>query len=172
MNLIARQQWRCTHREQTCGNSRGRQETVGWTERVAEKHKLPSAKFSQWEFAIWHRELKSGALVWTSGSHCVCWASLVAQSVKNLPAVQENWVRSLGWEDPLDKEMATHSSILAWKISWSLVGCSPWYHRVGHNWATTLTYLVTYLCLLGCFLKRAYANIVLPKFSSMTQASW
>ena len=41
----------------------------------------------------------------------------VAQSVKNLPAVQEIWVRSLGWEDPLEKEMATHSSILAWKIS-------------------------------------------------------
>ena len=40
------------------------------------------------------------------------WASLVAQSVKNLPAVQETWVRSLGWEDPLEKEMATHSSIL------------------------------------------------------------
>ena len=47
------------------------------------------------------------------------WASLVAQSVKNLPAVQETWVRSLGWEDPLEKEMATHSSILAWKISWT-----------------------------------------------------
>ena len=41
------------------------------------------------------------------------WASLVAQSVKNLPAVQETWVQSLGWEDPLEKEMATHSSILA-----------------------------------------------------------
>ena len=47
------------------------------------------------------------------------WASLVAQLVKNLPAVQETWVRSLGWEDPLEKEMATHSSILAWKISWT-----------------------------------------------------
>ena len=46
-------------------------------------------------------------------------ASLVAQSVKDLPAVQETWVRSLGWEDPLEKEMATHSSILAWKISWT-----------------------------------------------------
>ena len=44
---------------------------------------------------------------------------LVAQSVKNLPAVQEIWVQSLGWEDPLEKEMATHSSILAWKISWT-----------------------------------------------------
>ena len=46
-------------------------------------------------------------------------ASLVAQSVKNLPAVQETWVRSLGWEDPLEKQMTTHSSILAWKISWT-----------------------------------------------------
>ena len=47
------------------------------------------------------------------------WASLVAQMVKHLPAMQETWVRSLGWEDPLEKEMATHSSILAWKIPWS-----------------------------------------------------
>ena len=47
------------------------------------------------------------------------WASLVAQSVKNLPAVQETRVRSLGWEHPLEKEMATHSSILAWKILWT-----------------------------------------------------
>jgi len=45
--------------------------------------------------------------------------SLVAQSVKNLPAMQETWVQSLGQEDPLEKEMATHSSVLAWKISWT-----------------------------------------------------
>ena len=45
--------------------------------------------------------------------------NLVAHSVKNLPAVQETRVRSLVWEDPLEKEMATHSSILAWKISWT-----------------------------------------------------
>ena len=44
------------------------------------------------------------------------WASLAAQMVKNLPAVQENWVQSLGWEDPLKEGMATHSSILAWRI--------------------------------------------------------
>ena len=43
-------------------------------------------------------------------------ASLVAWMVENLPAVQEIWVRSLGWEDPLEKGMATHSSILAWRI--------------------------------------------------------
>ena len=47
------------------------------------------------------------------------WAFLVAQLVKNLPAVQETWVRYLGWEDPLEKEMVTHSSNLAWKISWT-----------------------------------------------------
>ena len=46
------------------------------------------------------------------------WASLVAQMVKSLPTVRETWVRSLGWEDALEKEMATHSSILAEKIPW------------------------------------------------------
>ena len=49
--------------------------------------------------------------------------SLVAQLVKNPPAVQEIWVRSLGWEDPLEKGTATHSSILAWRIPWTY---SPW----------------------------------------------
>ena len=47
------------------------------------------------------------------------WASLVAQMVKRLPAMQETRVQSLGWEDPLEKEMATHSSILAWEIPWT-----------------------------------------------------
>ena len=45
--------------------------------------------------------------------------SLVAQLVKNLPAMQETWVRFLGWEDPLEEGMATHSSILAWEIPWT-----------------------------------------------------
>ena len=49
----------------------------------------------------------------------ICWASLVAQLIKNPPAMQETWVQSLGWEDPLEKETATHSSILAWRIPWS-----------------------------------------------------
>ena len=53
----------------------------------------------------------------SSGS--VLLGTLVAQMVKNLPAVQETWVRSLGWEDPLEKEMATHSRILAWRIPWT-----------------------------------------------------
>ena len=48
----------------------------------------------------------------------MCWASLVAQRVKHLPAIWETRVWSLGWEDPPEKEMATHSSILAWRIPW------------------------------------------------------
>ena len=67
------------------------------------------------------------------------WASLVAQLEKNLPAVQETWVRSLGWKDPLAKEMATHSSILAWKIPWTEEPGglqSMGSQRVGYDWAT------------------------------------
>ena len=48
------------------------------------------------------------------------WASLVAQLVKNPPATGETWVPSLGWEDPLEKGKATHSSILAWRIPWTI----------------------------------------------------
>ena len=63
-------------------------------------------------------------------------ASLVAQLVKNLPAMRETWVRSLGWEDSLEKEMATHSSVLAWRIpgtglSGGLLSMRS--HRVGHD---------------------------------------
>ena len=47
------------------------------------------------------------------------WASLLAQIIKNPPAMQETWVRSLGWEDLLEKGMATHSTILAWRIPWT-----------------------------------------------------
>ena len=54
-------------------------------------------------------------------------ASLVTQTIKNPPAMQESWVRSLGWEDPLEKGKATHSSILAWKIPWTIY--SPWGHK-------------------------------------------
>ena len=60
----------------------------------------------------------------------------MAQMVKNLPAVQETWVRSLGQEDLLEKEMATHSSILAWEIPWTEEPGglqSSGSQRVGHN---------------------------------------
>ena len=70
-------------------------------------------------------------------------ASLVAQMVKNLPAMQEIQVQSLDWKDPLEKGMATHSSILAWRIPWTeepgrlqAIGLP----RVGHDWATEHTH--------------------------------
>ena len=49
-------------------------------------------------------------------------ACLVDQMVKNLPAMQETWVQSLGWEDPLEREIATHSNLLAWRIPWTVHG--------------------------------------------------
>ena len=59
------------------------------------------------------------------------WASLVAQLVKNLPAMWEIWVRSLGWEDPLEKGKATHSSILYCRIPWTVKSMRS--QRVRHN---------------------------------------
>ena len=64
------------------------------------------------------------------------WASLMAQMINNLPAMWETWVQSLGQEDPLEKEMATHCSILAWEIPWTEEpgGLQPMeLQRVGHN---------------------------------------
>ena len=52
--------------------------------------------------------------------HILPWVSLVAPTVKNLPAVWETWVLSLGWEDALEKGKATHSSVLAWRIPWTV----------------------------------------------------
>ena len=63
-------------------------------------------------------------------------ASLVAQRLKRLPAMREIWVRPLGWEDPLEKEMATHSRILAWRIPWTEESGglqSTGSQRVGHD---------------------------------------
>ena len=61
------------------------------------------------------------------------WASLVVQLIKNPPATWETWLRSLGWENLLEKGKATHSSILAWRIPWIK---SMGSQRVGHDWAT------------------------------------
>ena len=58
------------------------------------------------------------------------WASLVAQIVKSQPVMQETWVQSLGWEDPLEKGIGTHSSILVWRIPWIEEPC---YGPCGHK---------------------------------------
>ena len=70
------------------------------------------------------------------------WASLVAQTVKHLPTMWETQVRSLGQEDPLEKEMATYSSILAWRIQWTEESGrlqSTGSQRVRHDWETSLS---------------------------------
>ena len=64
-------------------------------------------------------EFPGGLVVRTQCFHCWGPGLMVAQSVKNLPAVWEMWVWPLGWEDPLEKEMATHSSVLAWRTPWT-----------------------------------------------------
>ena len=81
-------------------------------------------------------QLRNVDYILNSCSSFFFFTSLVAQTVKCLPTMQETWVRSLGQEDPLEKEMTTHSSILAWKISWTEepgrrqpMGLQ----RVGHN---------------------------------------
>ena len=82
------------------------------------------------------------------------WASLVAQRLKCLPAMWETWVRSLGREDPLEKEMATHSSILAWRIPWMEEPGglqSMGLQRVGHDWATSLHFKASLPPPCGCF---------------------
>ena len=102
-----------------------------WTTR-----EVPVVNFWSWVISILRFIYYSLYYVWP-------WDSLVAQRVKCLPAMWETWVRSLGQEDPLEKKMATYSSILAWKISWmeKLGGLqSTGLQRVEHDWATSLPY--------------------------------
>ena len=99
--------------------------------------------------------------------------SLVTRTVKHLPTMQETGVQSLGQEDPLEKEMAPHSSTLAWKIPWTEEPGglqSMWSQRVGYDWATSLSlwqrhYLLTYENNSGGF-SSSYRTIVLeiPQF--------
>ena len=81
---------------------------------------------------------------------------LVVQMVKNLHAIQETWVRSLGREDPLEEGKATHSNILAWRIPWTEKPGrlhSPWGHTVGHNWMTNFLLSHIFYSLLKGTLK-------------------
>ena len=91
-------------------------------------------------------------------------ASLVAQMVKCLPAMWETWVQSLGWEDPVEKEMATHSSTLAWNIPWTdepdrLQSMGS--QRVGHDWTTSLTHSNS--LMHPCHYKPFYMKSNFPK---------
>ena len=74
-----------------------------------------------WETPVWFLSKRSSGEGLGYPLQC-SWASLVAQLVKNPPAMRETWVRSLGWKDPLEKGKATHSSILVWRIPWTVDG--------------------------------------------------
>ena len=97
-------------------------------------------------------------------------ASLVTQLVKNPPAMWETWVQSLGWEGSLEKEMATHSSVLAWRIPWTVQSMGS--QIVGHNWVTFL-FTFTFHCagVLKPGGKWAYIYIfsVISRVNNLTQ---
>ena len=98
--------------------------------------------------------------------------SLVAQRVKCLPSMQETWVWSLGGEDPLEKEMATHSSILAWKTPWmekpgGLQSMES--QRVVHDWVTSLS-LYMHLRVFFFFFKEVLYKITSPKQKMLASA--
>ena len=96
------------------------------------------------------QECRRAGWVWVE-LYFLLWASLVVQTVKNLPAVWKTRVQSLGREDPLQKGMATHSSILAWKIPCTEEPGqlqSMGLQRTGSDWATN-TYLYTFLLFIS-----------------------
>ena len=92
------------------------QESSGWLDALFDREDglagPPSPTHAE---KIWSKAVSPKV---SAGEISPFWASLVAQMVKNLPEMQETWVSSLVQEDPLEKGMATHSSILAWRISW------------------------------------------------------
>ena len=96
-----------------------------------------------------HGHAKSWTWQQLNWTDCIWGAALVAQTVRNLPAMWETWVPSLGWEDSLEKGVATHSSILAWRIPRTEESGGPQFtgsQRVGHDWQTdTFTYIVSEL---------------------------
>ena len=109
------------------GPKKNKEEEEGWTLSLSLSLSLSGDTHFFLGFNIWALELGT---------------SLVAQMVKCLPTMQETQVQSLGQEDLLEKEIATHSSILAWKIPWTeepgWLQSTGW-QRVGHDWATSLS---------------------------------
>ena len=115
------------------------------TENIWDNKKFQKFQKAKREFVMWQLFTLHLYCIYNLHSIYIVLASLVAQMVKSLPAERETGVQSLGWEHPLEKEIAIHSSILAWKIPWmeepgglQFMGSQ----RVGHNWAISLTYTV------------------------------
>ena len=100
----------------------------------------------------WHikkfQDCENYGKLWNGGN---LWTSLVVQMVKLLSTMRETWVQSLGWEDPLEKEMAIHSSTIAWKIPWTEEPGrlqSTGSQRVRHDWVTSLSQIWRAVCKL------------------------
>ena len=134
--------WSCI--EQTCNPGDGHHPSSGWPTSsfvsVGEKSQVYLAKVLVWMQCA--SKLNPDTIMCLIWSSLILLTSLVAQMVKRLSTMQETRVRSLGWEDPLEKEMAIHSSIIAWKIPWTEeLGRlqSMGSQRVGHDWATSLS---------------------------------
>ena len=103
------------------------------------------------------------------------WASLVAQRLKHLPGMRETRVWSLGREDPLEKEMATHSSILAWRIPWREEPGrlqSMGSQRVGHDWETSLHFTDTCTIQKHVWLLFFSIFMILPLFQICCSCQW
>ena len=117
----------------------------------------------KWQQDLWLREsrlllfpLFQFSALWSAehdaSASCIWWSTLLAQMVQNLPATHESRVQSLGWENPLEKGVATHSSILGWRISWTeepgrlqFMGSQ----RVVYSWANSTFILTSTLNKLG-----------------------
>ena len=102
---------------------------------------------------------------------CKYKASLVAQRLKCLPAMQKTWIQSLGREDPLEKEMAPHSSILTWRIPWTEEPCGLQFmgwQRVGYGWATSLSLsyvsIYVYKCVYMYFYVHTYMYLYISSY--------
>ena len=91
-----------------------------------------------------------------------CWPSLVAQLVKNLPAMRETWVLSLDWEDPLEKRKATHYHILAWRILWTVIA---------HGVSKSLTQLSDFQCVQHRAINYVLLRILLKFFMEISRKS-
>ena len=119
--------------------------------------KMSISSFHLWQNCVYVFLVDNAMIIWNKNIFLLLWltyifvrSSLIAQLVKNLLVVQETWVQSLGGEDPVEKEMATHSSLLAWKIPWTEEsgGFRSMGHRVRHDWATNMDIFVIVITLV------------------------